>query len=132
MISKTLLIALLLIGIGIYGYTSQDETKGPVSPTAAMPAMLGVALVLCALIALKPSKRKHAMHVVAVMALVGAVGSLYPVVKTVVLGNDLVVNSPKVLTSLGSSLLCLTLLVLCIKSFIAARKARRSLSANPF
>ena len=47
-------------------------------------------------------------------------------------GGDLVINSPKVLTSLGSSLLCLTLLVLCIRSFVAARKARKALSANPF
>jgi hypothetical protein len=132
MVLKTLVIAALLIVVGIYGYTSQDEAKGPVSPTAAMPAMLGVALALCAVIAISPGKRKHAMHVVAVLALLGAVGSLYPVVKTLVKGDDLVLNSPKVLTSLGSSLLCVTLLILCVRSFMTARKARRTLSANPF
>jgi hypothetical protein len=132
MILKTMVIAVLLIAIGVYGYMSQDETKGPVSPTAAMPAFLGVLLAICAAVAVSPGRRKAAMHVVALLALLGAVGSLYPIVKTVMKGDDLVVNSPKVLTSLGSSLLCLTLLTLCVRSFMAARKARRSLSANPF
>jgi hypothetical protein len=132
MILKTLLIAALMIAVGVYGFTSQDPDKGPVSPTAAMPAMLGALLAVCALIALSPGKRKHAMHAVAVLALLGAIGSLYPIGKTLAKGGDLVINSPKVLTSLGSSLLCLILLILCIRSFIAARKARRALSGNPF
>src|SRR5262245_6153738 len=131
MILKTLVIAALMIAIGVYGYTSQDPDKGPVSPTAAMPAALGALFAVCALIALSPSKRKHAMHAVAVLSLLGAVGSLYPIGKTLAKGDDLVVNA-KFLTSLGSSLLCLTLLILCVKSFVAARKARRTLSANPF
>ncbi|HEY2785446.1 MAG TPA: hypothetical protein VGJ05_10775 [Fimbriiglobus sp.] len=129
---KTLVIATLMIVVGVYGYTSQDPNKGPVSPTAAIPALFGVIFAVCAVLAFSPSRRKLAMHAVAVLALLGAVGSLYPVVKTLVKGNDLVLNSPKTLTSLGSSLLCLILLVFCVRSFIAAKKARRALASNPF
>lgn len=122
---KTLIIAALMIAVGIYGYTSQDPNAGKVSMTAAMPAFLGAIFAVLAVVGFSPSRRKHAMHGVAVLALLGAVGSLYPVVKTLVKGDDLVINSPKTLTSLGSSILCLILLVLCVQSFIAARKARK-------
>jgi ABC-type branched-subunit amino acid transport system permease subunit len=132
MVLKTLVIAALMIAVGVYGYTSQDPDKGPVSPTAAMPAVLGVIFAICAVIGFSASRRKHAMHAVAVLSLLGAIGSLYPVIKTLVKGNELVLNTPKTLTSLASSLLCLILLVFCVRSFIAARRARRALSANPF
>jgi len=132
MILKTLAIAALMIAVGVYGYTSQDPDKGPVSPTAAMPAVLGVIFAVCAVIGLSAARRKHAMHAVAVLSLLGAIGSLYPVVKTLAKGDELVLNTPKTLTSLASSLLCVILLFFCVRSFIAARRARRALSANPF
>jgi hypothetical protein len=130
MILKTLFVAALMIAVGVYGYTSQDPNKA--SPTAAIPAAFGVVMAVCAVIAVSPSRRKHAMHAVAVLSLFGAIGSLYPVVKRAMQEKPIDLAEPAVQVSLVSSILCLILLIFCVRSFIAARKARRTLSANPF
>ena len=132
MILKTLVIAALMIAVGVYGYTSQDPATGKTSFTAAIPAVFGAVFAVCAVIAVLPSRRKNAMHVVAVLSLVGAVGSLYPVIKRAVQEKPIDLAEPAVHVALVSSLLCLILLIFCVRSFIAARKARRALSANPF
>ncbi len=77
-------------------YTSQDPATGPVSPTAAMPAFLGAIFAICAVAARferSRSRRKarHARGGRYWRCSQGAIGSLYPVVKTVMKGDDLVV-----------------------------------------
>lgn len=121
----TLITAVLMIVVGIYGYTSQDPNAGPVSQTAAMPAFLGAILGVCGLFAFSDKWRKHAMHGAAALALLGAIGSLYPVIKMAATGATIEFGSPKVITSLLSSLICAVFVGLCIKSFIDARKARQ-------
>ena len=61
----------------------------------------------------------------AALALLGAIGSLYPVIKMASTGATIEFGSPKVITSLLSSLICAVFVGLCIKSFIDARKARQ-------
>jgi hypothetical protein len=121
----TLITAVLMIVVGIYGYTSQDPNAGKVSVTAAMPAFLGAILGVCGLLAFSDKMRKHAMHAAAALALLGAIGSLYPVIKMAATGTAIEWGSPKVVTSLLSSLICAVFVGLCIKSFIDARKARQ-------
>ena len=114
----TMLFALALIATGVGFYLG----SGMASVTALIPAFIGAAMLICALIAMKgENARKHAMHVVAVLSLLGVGGTVG--------GVAALFGGSTSLPTLGRSVtfvLCLLLLVLCINSFVQARKARAS------
>ncbi len=120
----TLITAVLLIVIGITGYSAQDPGKA--SPTALIPAFLGGILALCGLLAFKDHLRKHAMHAAAALALLGGIGAMYPVVKRVIKGAEISISEPAVLSATLTTLVCFVFVGLCVRSFIAARKARQA------
>lgn len=112
----TLLFALALIATGVGFYIG----SGMASVTALIPAFIGIAMLICALIAMKgDNARKHAMHVVAVLSLLGVGGTVGGIVALV--GGD---TSMPALGRSVTFVLCLLLLVLCVNSFIQARRAR--------
>lgn len=88
------------------------------SPTAFIPAGFGVLLGIFGLIATKESARKHAMHGAAVVGLLGLLGGFGMGIKKVVSEPGLAAYS-----QLFLGLVSLVFLVVCIRSFIAARKA---------
>ncbi len=111
---KTALIfAVLLIALG--------ATAFAISPTGTslLPAYVGIALGLFAGLALAfEGARKHLMHVAALVALLGA---LAPAAALAIRAAQM---SPLALgVNLGMLLLSATLLVLMVRSFIAARRA---------
>jgi len=116
----SLLAGILLLILGVVGYTLSDA-EHPV--TALIPAGWGILLAICGGIAMAaPAARKHAMHAVAGVALLGlllAGGRLI-----------MVLMDDKPDTSLGVASLALmsaingVVLVLCVRSFIAARRNR--------
>lgn len=122
---KALITAVLLIVVGVVGYSVQepDPVKGK-SVTALIPAFFGAAIGLCGLIAFKEGLRKHAMHLAAVLALLGALGAPYPIIKRLRTGQSIDFSEPAVLSAALTTLICLVFLVLCINSFVQARKAR--------
>ena len=69
-----LAVGALLIVVGGWAYTA----SGPgASPTALIPAVLGLLLVVAAVVALRGrGARRHAMHAGAAVALIGVLGSL--------------------------------------------------------
>jgi uncharacterized membrane protein HdeD (DUF308 family) len=107
-------IALILVGIG--GFAPNH------APTALIPAYLGIVLAICGVVAMNPAYRTHAMHAAVTLALVGflaagwrlAVSLSKPAIDTIA------VSSQSLMT-----VLCGVFVVLCIRSFIAARRARR-------
>lgn len=110
----------LLIGVGIAGYTlSNAADRG----TALIPAGVGVLLVLAgAVVQARPPLRKHVMHAAAAVGLLGflaAAGRL-----AMVLADDKP-NSPLGLFSLTCmAVICAAFTILCVKSFIDARRNR--------
>jgi len=101
------------------------------SPTALIPAIIGIVFVLLGALATKPNLRKHVMHAACVWALVAMLGSASGIVKGIQYLGGSLVNTPETpvrpLAYLAMSLtfgLCLLFLVLAVRSFIAARKAR--------
>ena len=129
MAKPTLFIALLLILVGAYGYYAGhvDPTTGHPSYTALIPAAVGVVLGLLGLIALIPAARKHAMHVAAMVGLLALIGDGFQLLKTI---NN-TETAPDVrqlkIISMGAPLaLCLIFLILCIRSFITARRSRQA------
>ncbi len=121
----TIILAILLIALGVACRLISDST----SFTLLIPAFIGGLFLVAGLIALKPGARKHAMHAAAVLALLGIGGSVGALVHLPALLSGAEVQRP--LAVIARSLtfgLCAVFLVLAIRSFIAARRARRVLA----
>ena len=106
-----------LIAVGLAGFLPRH------APTALIPAYVGIVLIICGVIARKPGLRMHAMHGAVIFALLGFLAS----------AGRLVVSLAKpAIDSLAVSclslmaVLCGIFVVLCIRSFIGARRARRA------
>ena len=117
-----LVIGVLLTLLGVGGYLI-GMAGDYASWTALIPAMAGVPIALCGLIGLAgEAARKHAMHFAAVIALLGALAPLGRLPTT--LTSDPI--NPVAVTSLAGMLsLCALFVVLAVRSFVAARRARQ-------
>jgi hypothetical protein len=114
----------LLTALGAVAYFNPDLLAGgkPNQVSAASPAFVGLPIALAGLLSLAaPGARKHAMHLAAVLALLGVVGGFVPVVL-----RKFDVNTTAVQVGLGMTGLSAVFLFLCVRSFIAARKARQA------
>ena len=112
----------ILTAVGIVGYFA----TGQVSITALIPTFLGVPVVICGVLARNERLLKHAMHGAVLFALLGLLGTLRSPAKLPAL-LDGTAERPaatiaQVLTLLSSSVF----VVLSVRSFIAARRARES------
>lgn len=112
-----MLFGVLLSVLGIVVF-SLAEVK---SPTALFPTYFGVALIILGLVARNDKARKHAMHFAALLGLLGLIGGVVMGILALVRERPATVWGG----SLAMGALCGAFLVLCIKSFIAARKARQ-------
>ena len=112
----TLLIGALLVALGAYAY------GGSVSRSAMtlIPAMLGTALVGLGLLARRDALRRHAMHAAAALALLGVVGGIGPLA----MGGARRFPPLMIQATTGMLVLCAVLLVLAVRSFVQARRAR--------
>ena len=106
-------VALILVGIG--GFMPNQ------APTALIPAYLGIVLAICGLIAMNPAYRMHAMHAAVLLALLGflAAGGRLAVSLSKTSIDTIAVSSQSLMTAL-----CGVFVALCVRSFIAARRAR--------
>ena len=110
---------LLLIAVGVWGYVATDAA----SWTALIPAMIGAVLILLGFLAFKDHLRKHAMHAA---ALLGLVGFIVPLIRLAPNFGALFSDpNPKLLANAATSAICLVFVLLCVKSFIDARRARQ-------
>lgn len=125
MAKVTLVFAILLIILGLVGYYG----TGAQHVTALIPAWFGVALGFGGLLAISPSeaRRKLFMHINVTIGLVGFLGGASEAIRGYVSAShagkqpDMVALSSK-LTMTG---LLLIYVILCVRSFIAARRARK-------
>lgn len=99
----------ILIVIGVAGYVLTDFA----SPTALLPALLGVVIGVCGLLAGQAQRHRAAVHVALAVALLGLLGSLPRVFGGGAAG----------VVSALTVLVCLAYVVVGVRSFIAARRA---------
>ncbi len=126
-----LIAATLLVIVGSISYangTPNVET-GKVSPTALIPAFIGIVLGLCGIVGFSAGLRKHAMHLAAMVGLFGAVGGIMPLVRAAGKPGGIDPTAPAVLSGILTILICSAFVALCVKSFIDARKARKAAAA---
>ncbi len=125
MAKVTLVFAVLLIALGLVGYFG----TGAQHVTALIPAWFGVALGFGGLLAISPSesRRKLFMHINVTIGLIGFLGGASEAIR----GYLHAVNAGHqpdqiaLASKLTMAALLLVYVVLCVRSFIAARRARK-------
>ena len=123
MAKVTLLFAVLLIALGLIGFFGTGHTHY----TALIPAWIGLALGIFGLLAISPDehRRKLFMHVNVTIALLGAIGAGAELIRS---GHANLVahrapNLWAMYSKLTLELLLLLYVLLCVRSFIAARRS---------
>lgn len=105
------------LGVGAYLLT------GAHSPTALIPAALGLLLAIAGGFSLK--SLKHGGHAAATIGLLGFLGSVPGLLKLPALLSGAPLERPAaVATQSIMAVLCLVFVALCVKSFIDARRGR--------
>jgi FtsH-binding integral membrane protein len=114
---------LVLLGVALGAYTYAALPPERQSPTAFIPAIFGILLIICGVLARNDKFRMHAMHVAALIGLVGCVMPLWRAIGKLVSGADL---NLAIGSQIAMGVICGLFVALCVRSFIAARRARKS------
>jgi hypothetical protein len=118
MASTTIVFGVLLTLLGLTGYF----LSGASSVTALIPAIFGLLLLVLGFLARSEGMRKHAMHAAAAVALVGCFGALFSLLRAPMAARP----AMAVFSQAAMVVLTAVFVALCVRSFIAARRARRS------
>jgi hypothetical protein len=117
--STSIISGILLIIIGVIGYVYGMSNDGTASLTALIPALFGLVLAgLGAAARAKENLRKHLMHAAVT---VGLLGFLMTAGRLVMNLSRITLNAATV-AQIAMSLVCLIFVILCIKSFVDARR----------
>jgi hypothetical protein len=124
MAKVTIVFGVLLIVLGVVGYVA----TGSQHPTALIPTWFGVALGIVGLVANSPDAKRRMlfMHIAVTIGLLGFLGTFYGgIVGYIQMMMGKTFAYPAAVESKAvMSLLMLIYVVLCVRSFIAARRAR--------
>jgi hypothetical protein len=114
----------VLILLGVWGFMA----TGNMYPTALIPTWFGLALAVSGLLAnTEDAKRRMLwMHVAAALGVLGFLGSATRAIIVLMRAHGVlaVTEAFAVWDQLVMALICLALVLLCVYSFTAARKAR--------
>ncbi len=125
MAKVTIVFAILLIALGLVGFFG----TGSVHPTALIPTWFGLALGLFGFLAISPSekRRKLFMHINVTIGLVGLIGAAVKALTGY--GSARSAGIDPDMKAIGAQLIMAALLlnyvILCVRSFIAARRSRQ-------
>lgn len=124
LLAKIFGVLLAILGVVLYANATPNEETGNKSITSLIPAFWGIALVALGQIAESPRWRMHAMHGA---ALLGVLGFIMPLVMAI---PKLAGGAQFELLKHGGQFtmagLCLIFTILCVKSFIDARRRRQA------
>jgi hypothetical protein len=120
----TILFAILLVSLGLIGFLG----TGAQHPTALIPTWIGLVLGIGGALAQSPDpkRRKLLMHINVTVALLGFLGSLGEIIRSSVksASTGAAPAAAAVFSKYALTALLLVYVILCVRSFIAARKAR--------
>lgn len=122
MAKLTVVFGVLLIVLGVGGFIA----SGNAAKTALIPAYVGLPLVILGAVATKPNLRMHAMHASVLLAMIGFLMSAIRLAVALSRGEGSALGR---FTLGGMAVLTGLFVVLCVRSFIAARKARQASAA---
>ena len=117
----TVAFGLILVVLGLIGYLA----TGMVSITALIPAFFGLVLVLLGVLAGKESRRKLMMHIAVVIGVLGIAGTFGGLMKVPAYFSGQELARPEAVLAQGvMCLLSIVYVVMCIKSFVDARRVK--------
>jgi hypothetical protein len=123
MAKVTLIFALLLVALGVVSYIG----TGSQHPTALIPTWFGLALGLFGFLAISPDekRRKLFMHVNVTIGLLGFLGAAGRAFQAYTHARSLGVEPDRIALEAQATMagLLLIYVLLCIKSFIDARRS---------
>ena len=118
----TLIFAAILAVMGVVAYL----LSGMASMTALIPTFFAIPLAICGVLAFKEGLRKHAMHGAAALAVIIFLGGSMGFAKLPALFAGSAERPMAVIIQSSMATLMIVFIVLCVRSFIAARKAREA------
>jgi hypothetical protein len=117
----TIVFGVILMVVGVTGYVS----TGSIHPTALIPTWIGLVVAIAGGLALNPVRRMLWMHIAVTVGLLGFLGTIPGVIGMVKLAmGQTVLLLPAVEEKFATCVICLIFVAFCVRSFIAARKAR--------
>jgi hypothetical protein len=119
----TIVFGLLLILLGIFGYVG----TGSHAPTALIPAYFGLGLIVFGILANTPDAKRRMlfMHIAVTIGLVGFLGTVKSIFDFVRLEQGHPYLHPlAVQAKAAMSVMLLFYVLLCVRSFINARRVR--------
>ena len=123
----TIAVGAFLILVGVIAYVA----SGASSITAFIPSLFGLLMAGFGYVAQKPARTKTFMHFAALIAVLGLIGSIQGIPQALALAAGEQIDRP--LAAISRAVMAVTLLVflvLAVRSFIEARKARRAAEAK--
>ena len=124
MAKLTVLFGVLLIFVGLIGYFA----TGHVHPTALIPAGFGLLLGIFGVLADTPDSKRRMlfMHIAVTLGLLGFLATIQGMVQWIeYLAGKLMPTYPAAVESKAAMCgLCFIFVLPCVRSFIAARRAR--------
>ncbi len=118
----TIIVGALLTVLGLVAYVFLSEA--PRSITAMIPAFFGVPLIVLGWLGARPNLRKHVMHGAVLLGVLGVAGTVPGLLKlpTLLSGGEVARPTAVAVQSIMAAI-CVVFVVLCVRSFIAARRA---------
>ena len=118
----TLLFAVTYILLGVGGFVM----TGSAHKTALIPCAFGILFVLFGLLAFKENMRKHAMHGAVLIALLAFLGTAKALPHLPDLFRGTAEKPAAIITQSINAGISLLYILLAVRSFIQARRARSS------
>ena len=128
MAKLSLTVSIILIVVGVGGYVA----SGYASPTALIPAAMGVVIGLLALLARNDRMRRHAMHAAMGVALLGIFATFTGLVTVLaaIASNTVGAVGLAPMSKALTATVLIGYLALGVRSFIHARGAERRLRGD--
>lgn len=115
----TILVGVILSVLGIYGYIATDRA----SVTALIPTFFGIPMILLGFWARNADKRKLAMHLAVLLGVLGLAGTVPGLLKIGTVLDDSAERPEAIIVQSAMAIVCLIYVLLCIRSFMSARKS---------
>lgn len=125
MAKTTIVLGVLLILLGIFGFVS----TGSYAPTALIPSVVGLILAILGFLALTDDVKKHAlyMHIAVTIGLLGFLGTGWSIVNYIQMKSGREFPHPVAVEEKAAmAVILLFFVLLCVGSFVSARRARAS------
>jgi steroid 5-alpha reductase family enzyme len=122
MSSTTLVFAFAYLVLGIAGFVLTGSTH----KTALIPCIFGILFLVFGLLARKDNLRKHVMHAAVLIALLAFLGTARSLPHLPELFNGTAEKPASIITQSLNAGLSLLYIILAVRSFIQARRARSS------